>query len=362
MTKREAQIYEWICHNPLITQEEIAERAGITRSSVGVHISNLMKKGFLAGKGYILSKPGYYLVLGGANIDIGARPNKSLISNDSNPGTVFTSFGGVGRNIAHNMAKMALPVKFISAFGDDLYAEKLFESLNKLGIDFSASLFAHGRSTSTYLYINDQNGDLSLAVADMQIYDLIDKQFLSEKLELINSAKAVYIDTNLTEELLDYLTTNCTVPIFCDPVSCSKAHKIAPFLGKLHTVCPNKAEASAISGIEIVDDKSLKEAAEKMIKTGLKRVFITLGPEGIFCMDSENSFKLPSIAKKIVNTSGAGDSFAAALALSFDRGLNLLDTAKVGLAAAAICCESESTINELICEDEILSRAGLNQK
>ena len=44
MTKREAQILEWIKENPMISQQEIADRANITRTSVGVHISNLMKK------------------------------------------------------------------------------------------------------------------------------------------------------------------------------------------------------------------------------------------------------------------------------------------------------------------------------
>ena len=52
MTQRERQILRWIEENPMISQQELAEKAGITRSSVAVHISNLMKKGFIAGKGY----------------------------------------------------------------------------------------------------------------------------------------------------------------------------------------------------------------------------------------------------------------------------------------------------------------------
>ena len=51
MTQREAQILQWIRENPMISQQELADRAGITRSSVAVHISNLMKKGYIGGKG-----------------------------------------------------------------------------------------------------------------------------------------------------------------------------------------------------------------------------------------------------------------------------------------------------------------------
>ena len=54
MTQRERQILQWIEENPMISQQELADRAGITRSSVAVHISNLMKKGYISGKGYII--------------------------------------------------------------------------------------------------------------------------------------------------------------------------------------------------------------------------------------------------------------------------------------------------------------------
>ena len=53
MTQRERQLLEWIRENPMISQQELADKAGITRSSVAVHISNLIKKGCITGKGYI---------------------------------------------------------------------------------------------------------------------------------------------------------------------------------------------------------------------------------------------------------------------------------------------------------------------
>ena len=64
MTQRERQILNWIEENPLISQQELAEKAGITRSSVAVHISNLMKKGHIAGKGYVLRNASYAAVVG----------------------------------------------------------------------------------------------------------------------------------------------------------------------------------------------------------------------------------------------------------------------------------------------------------
>ena len=70
ITERERQLLDWIAENPLISQQELADKAGITRSSVAVHISNLMKKGFIQGKGYILQMSPYVVVIGAVNIDM----------------------------------------------------------------------------------------------------------------------------------------------------------------------------------------------------------------------------------------------------------------------------------------------------
>ena len=70
MTQREQQILSLIQADPMISQQELAEALGITRSSVAVHISNLIKKGYIAGKGYVVRSGNYAVVVGGVNMDI----------------------------------------------------------------------------------------------------------------------------------------------------------------------------------------------------------------------------------------------------------------------------------------------------
>ena len=78
VTEREREILKWIKDNPMISQEELAKRAGIARSSVAVHISNLMKKGEILGKGYVIRKTPYVLVVGGSSVDIIGYPDEYL--------------------------------------------------------------------------------------------------------------------------------------------------------------------------------------------------------------------------------------------------------------------------------------------
>ena len=356
MTQRERQILNWIEADPMISQQELADRAGITRSSVAVHISNLMKKGCIAGKGYIVTRSPYVTVVGGMNMDIGGRPYKKLVAKDSNPGAVRMSPGGVGRNIAHNMSLLGLDVRLLTAFGDDVYAQKLAAVCGELGIDISQSPVIPGGHTSTYLFVNDESGDMQLAVSDMDIYDHLTPQVLQSRRQLLDGSQVVVLDTNLPAETVAWVAENCRAPIFADPVSTAKAEKLRPVLGRLHTLKPNRIEAELLSGVAISDDASLRRAADALLETGLHRVFISLGADGVFAADrSGQVLHLPAPEGNIVSTTGCGDSFMAALAWAYLQGSNLERSARAGLAASTITMASADTINPAMSEEALLA-------
>ena len=356
MTIRERQILNWIEENPMISQEELARKAGITRSAVAVHISNLMKKGHIAGRGYVVSGAAYVAVVGGVNIDIGGRPNRPLIERDSNPGKVSISLGGVGRNIAHNMSLLGLHVRFLTAFGDDLHAQRIEASCADLGIDISHARKVAEASTSTYLYLNDADGDMVLAVSDMEICERITPDYIASNLSLLNNAQVVVADGNLPAETLEYLAEHCTAPLFADPVSVTKAEKLRPILGRLNTLKPNRMEAELLSGIRITDEKSMHRAAEKLLETGLHRVFLSLGADGVFAANGKESRVYPCLPAAVRSTTGAGDAFMAALVWAYLEGMDLEDTARAASAAAAIATESEETINPALSETALRER------
>ena len=354
MTKRERQLLNWIEENPLISQKELAEKAGITRSSVAVHISNLMKKGYISGKGYIVQTAPYVAVVGGVNVDIGGRPAAALVARDSNPGAVQSSLGGVGRNIAHNMALLGLDVRLITAFGDDLNAQKLAASCAELGVDISQSPVIPGGRTSTYLFINDEKGDMALAVSDMEIYQHLTPQVLAQRRKTLDASQVVVVDANIPEESIAWLAENCAAPLFADPVSTAKAVKLKPVLGKLHTLKPNRIEAELLSGVPITGGESLRRAASALLETGLHRVFISLGAEGVFAADrGGGQALLPCFPGKMVNATGCGDAFMAAITWAYLQGTDLEETARAGLAASAIAMEGRETINPRLSEDAL---------
>ena len=356
LTQRERQILQWIESDPMISQADLAQRMGITRSSVAVHISNLIKKGNIAGKGYVLRSGTYAVVVGGVNIDICGKSNAPLVAGDSNPGSVSMSLGGVGRNIAHNLTLMGTDVRMLTACGDDLHGQKIAASCSELGIDLSHALRLSDEATSTYLYITNEAGEMALAVSDMSVCQRITPTYLASNLPLLQHAQVIVCDANLPQESLVYLAENCTIPIFCDPVSTIKAEKLRPILGRLHTLKPNRLEAELLSGIPIHNKEDVEKAAKVLLDTGLRRVFISLGADGCYGASHTQQLWMPNLPVKMVNTTGCGDAFMAALVWAYLEGTDLAGTMLAGLAAAGIAIETQQTINPAMSATLLKSR------
>jgi len=356
MTQRERQILQLIETNPMISQQELAEELGITRSSVAVHISNLMSKGHIAGRGYVLRSGSYAVVVGGVNVDIGGKSFAPLVAEDSNPGVVKTSLGGVGRNIAHNLSLLGTDVRMLTAFGDDVHGQRIAASCAELGIDASHACRVTGGTTSTYLYLTDEKGEMALAVSDMEICKKITPAYLASNLSLLQNAQLIVVDCNIPQESLIYLAENCSAPLFCDPVSTIKAEKLRPILNKIHTLKPNRLEAEILSGVKIKSREDMEKAADKLLEMGVHRLFISMGGEGVYVAMGDQRLQLPNLPGKMVNTTGCGDAFMGALGWAYLEGMNLRDTALAGLAAGAIAMESDETINPAMSATAIKER------
>lgn len=356
MTQREREILNWIEREPMISQQELADRLGITRSSVAVHISNLTKKGYIAGKGYVLRSGTYAMVVGGVNIDIGGRSDGPLVAADSNPGSVTTALGGVGRNIAHNLSLLGTEVRMLTAYGDDLYGHRIAASCSELGIDISCALRLSGENTSTYLYIADEQGEMTLAISDMSICQRITPAYLAENLSQLTSAQVVVADCNIPAESLRYLAENCHSPLFVDPVSTVKAEKLRPILHRIHTLKPNKLEAELLSGVPIREKADVEKAAKVLLSKGVHRVFLSMGGDGIYAATETEQLWLPNIPGNMVNTTGCGDAVTAALVWAYLEGMDLESTTRAALAAGSIAMESQETINPLMSEEALRER------
>lgn len=355
VTEREAQILNWIAENPMISQQELAEKAHITRSSVAVHISNLVKKGKIKGKGYVIVNNDYVSVVGAINIDIAGTPFKKNIHKDSNPGTITTKLGGVGRNIAENLVRLGITTELITSFGDDHNSSNIYESCQNLGLSIQHSIKIPHQSTSTYLCLNDVDGNMQLAISDMEIYENITPNFIAKRLKIINNGSVCVVDTNIPKDTIEYLADSVKVPLFVDPVSGVKSEKLMDCIGQIHTITPNIIELSKLTGMKIETKEDMGKACSYLINKGVKQIFLTIGKQGVYYTNGKKQGFIPPYETDVVNTTGAGDSFMAGVVWGYMNDKNIRECAKIGEAMAALTVKTNAHVSEEISEKNILS-------
>lgn len=276
------------------------------------------------------------VVFGGINMDIWGRPAAPLVQKDSNPGAVTMRPGGVGRNIAHDLRLLGLEVSLVAPIGGDVYAAAVVDSCQALGIDLSMAPVFKDMRSSTYLYITDENGDMELAVSDMELCSALTPELVAPILPRLQ-AGAVVVDANLPPETIAYICNHCPIPVYADPVSTVKAMKLQPVLHRLAAIKPNALEAECLTG-----ERDPERAALALVDRGVQRVFISLGAQGMIAADKKELLRLPGLATQVVNSTGAGDAATAAIVLAGIRGMGLRDAALLAQKAGAATCRSES--------------------
>ena len=356
LTQREKEILRLIKKNPMISQEELAKMLGISRSAVAGHIANLMKKGFILGRGYVVRDLKGVTVIGGANIDIKGKPYKELKQHTSNPGYINIAPGGVGRNIAHNLAQLNVPVTFLSVVGNDDEGRRLLEETRQAGVNVEQVVISNTRRTGIYLAILNAIGDMDIALSGMDILEELNIQYLESKIEVIKNSEIVVFDSNIPEESIRYVTELCynnNIPVVVDPVSIDKAQKLKGVLDKIDYITPNKEELESITGMSVADDEEMKKAVKYLRDRGVKNVIVTLGERGVYISSEELEKFIEPYRTEIVDATGAGDALTAGLVYGIFNGYSLEVSVKMGLAAASLTISSPYTVNPFLNENQL---------
>jgi len=317
-------------------------------------------------------------VIGGANIDLRGKPAGEVLERrTSNPGKINISSGGVGRNIAHNLALLNVPVTLLSAVGDDGEGIRILEETGKAGVNMEQVIISGEHPTGIYLAILDEKGEMEVAVSDMQILEEITVEYLRSKAYLIKESKIVVMDTNIPEQSIEYVVDLCNkvkVPILVEPVSVEKAKKLRKVLdgsGKWHInyITPSEDELESILETEMggYQDMGLVRAAEELKRRGVKKVIVTLGKRGIYVyyggadgsneggQDEPSKFMAP-YKGKVVDVTGAGDALVAGLVYGIYKGYSLEVAARFGLASAALTISTKETVRRDLKEGLLRSR------
>ncbi|TXH91300.1 MAG: hypothetical protein E6Q78_00545 [Rhodoferax sp.] len=280
-------------------------------------------------------------VLGGANLDIVAQTAAPLALADSNPGHVHCAPGGVARNVAHNLALLGHRPALVSLLGDDVLGQSVWQATAAVGVDLRWCMQLPGARSATYLSLHGPDGDMAVAVNDMDILEQLDASRLTPLLAHMGHAQCCVLDANLSPDALACLLGADLPPVLVDAVSSFKCLRLQPWLARIHTLKLNALEAQTLSGLEAHDGTGAEAAARALHSRGVRQLVVSLGADGVVWCDAQgHTGRRAARSVPVVNTSGAGDALLAGLVHGQLQGWPLDQSVAWAMACSEITLQS----------------------
>jgi pseudouridine kinase len=296
-------------------------------------------------------RKGGVVVIGGANVDVRARSHTKAVPATSNPGTVSRSAGGVGRNVAENLARLGTPVRLVAAVGRDDEGDRLLADTAAAGVDVD-HVVRTAEPTGSYLAVLDADGELVVAVSDMAGTDALRPDHVRRVRPLVAAAEILVVDGNLGPQTLAAcldLAHETGTPVVLDPVSVPKAARVATLLDAgrpLLALTPNLAELGALTARTVADETDITDAAAALHQLGVTHVWVRLGPAGSVLSSTGATTRLDTVPGPVVDVTGAGDAMLAAFCHGLVAGRSPAEAARRGHAAAALTVAVPHTVRQ----------------
>ncbi len=275
-------------------------------------------------------------VVGSLNMDLVVSAARLPIGGETIMGSDFQQIpGGKGANQAVAMARLGANVQMIGRVGADDFGHVLIENMKQDGVDVSAVKVVEGISTGVALITVQPSGENSIIVVAGANGALKPNDLKANEAHLID-AKIVVAQLEVpieTVELAMKLAKDSGAYTLLNPAPARQLSEA--LLSHIDLLTPNETELALLSGLPTNSLEEVKVAAGVLFEQGVKEMVVTLGSEGALYMNKEgkvhyqNAFKVTPI-----DTTAAGDSFTAALAVMLSQGKTieeaLLFATKVG--------------------------------
>ncbi len=287
------------------------------------------------------------VVVGAAGMDTKGRAKQALMSGTSTPGDIRISVGGVGRNIAENLARLGVSTILLSAVGKDESGRHILEGAVEAGINTSQAIVEADTPSAAYLAVLDETGNLVFSIDNMDIVRFITPRYIYDRRRFIRDADMVVMDANLTPATIRSLLKMARrygVPVCADPTSASLAGRLKSHLPELYMVTPNVAEAEALCGIKISDRTEAIQAAKNLVSMGVEMAIITLAEMGVCYATPEGSGHVPAIRCEVVDLTGAGDALTAGAVFGLLNDFPVDEAVRLGVSAAALTLQCKETV------------------
>ena len=302
------------------------------------------------------------VVIGAVFVDIKGYPEDVYIPAGRNVGRVEQVHGGVGRNVAEDIANVELRPTFVSLVDDSGIGADVIHKLksHKVNIDYIRSV---RDGMGTWLAVFENDGDVVASISKrpdlMPIADILD----DHGDEIFQNADSILVEIDMEKEIIKRvfkLAQKYQKRVYAVVANMSIAVERRDFLLKTDCFVCNQQEA----GILFSDDYSDKSAEEmeriirdKVSFAQIPGMIVTMGDKGAVYADKNgNSGFCPARRVKVKDTTGAGDAFCAGAAIGLTYGKTMAEACEIGAHLAA----SVITTGENVCPRFLPRELGLD--
>ncbi|MCY2929811.1 MAG: ribokinase [Planctomycetota bacterium] len=280
------------------------------------------------------------LVVGSLNMDLVVRAAAMPKPGQTVLGERFvTAPGGKGANQAVAAARLGGHCAMIGRVGDDAFGLQLLDALGEEGVECTGVAATREAATGVALILVDRCGENSIVVAP-GANALLTPDDIYSRCDLFDRAQVVVIQLEIPLPTVRAATTAArrhTRTLVLDPAPAPAAMPAELF--QVDVLTPNAREAESITGQLAIEERVDKNVALDLIARGAQAAVLKLGPRGSLVVTADGQFaRIPPYNVAVVDTTGAGDAFTAALAVGVARGSPLPEAALFATAAGALTC------------------------
>lgn len=299
------------------------------------------------------------LVVGSINMDLVINVDEMPKKGQTILGENFNQIpGGKGANQAVAVARLGGNVAMIGKVGQDNFGNKLIQTMNSDGVDTSFIKSEKDISTGVALITVDRSGENSIVVAPGANYE-IEKKDIDKAKKLIEYSKIVITQLEIPIEIVEHTLSKAKENGKYTILNPAPAQVLdRDIIKNIDLLTPNETELEILSGISIKNEEDIRKAAQKLIDLGIKELIITLGDSGCIYVN-KNTFKKYDAYKVVpVDTTGAGDSFNAAIAVGLSHEKDIDEIIDFALKVGALAVTKEGAQSSLPYIDEVLDFKG----
>lgn len=360
LNENERKVLAMIEEDPFISQQKMAEALGISRSSVATLISALTQKKYLLGRAYVVNQSTGIYCIGAMNVDRKYYLLDEMALRTSNPATSSVSVGGVARNIAENLGRLQLDVSLLSLAGQD-QDYHLIKKETEPYINMQNILQKSGFATGAYNAVLDGQGEMQMAIADMQIYDEMTVDWIGGYFNVLKEAELIILDLNLPYETVEYILTlarQYEVEVVVIPVSGPKMNRLPSDLKSVTWLIVNQDESEAYFDVTVETEADFEGLIDRWLKAGVENVVMTRGSKASLYGNHKgvrHTFQ-PPVVEQVIDVTGAGDAYAAGIVYGHINQLDPIEAIQYGMTNSYYTIQSAATVRPDLNKDKLIEQ------